>query len=262
VSDAPAPSSVPLADIVDEGRRIAEEAERARVPLRLMGGVAIRLHGQIDLPPVLVRAYGDIDLVTTSRAGRDARRLLEALGYTPNERFNALNGSQRLVFYDEPHRRQIDVFVGEFSMCHEIPIADRLELERTTLPLAELLLTKLQIVELNPKDVTDMLALLVEHDVGESDGDTINAGYVASLLGRDWGLWRTATGSLVTLRASLAESGLSAEEQARVGDRLDRLEQRIEAEPRSMRWRTRARVGDRVRWYQEPDEVAHRAKDD
>jgi hypothetical protein len=261
VSAPPEPSTEPLAEIVEEGLRIARESERAGVPLRLMGGVAIRLRSPDDVPPVLTRTYGDIDLMTTSRAGRDVRRLLEAIGYTPNERFNALNGAQRLVFYDEPHRRQIDVFVGEFSMCHELPLADRLELERTTLPLAELLLTKLQIVELNPKDVNDMLALLVDHDVGESDGETIHAGYIASLLGRDWGLWRTATGSLATVRASLAESGLSAEEQARVGDRLDRLEQRIEAEPRSMRWRTRARVGDRVRWYQEPDEIAHRAND-
>jgi hypothetical protein len=254
------PPDGPLEDIVAEGRRIAEAAVRVGVLLRLIGGVAVCLHARDGVHPSLARSYGDIDLATTRDDGRATRQLLESLGYEPNERFNALNGSERLVFYDVAHRRQLDVFVGEFSMCHALPITERLELDTQTVPLAELLLTKLQIVRLNGKDVRDTLALLVEHEVGDGDDDTINAAFIASLLARDWGLWRTARGSIETVAAALPESGLSESEQALVTDRLKRLADRIEGEPKSRRWRTRARVGERVRWYQEPEEIAHRAQ--
>jgi Uncharacterised nucleotidyltransferase len=250
--------SEPLADILAEGERIASAAAAQGVPVRLLGGVAIGMHG---VHPALARRYGDIDLATTRRGGRGTLELLEGLGYTPNERFNALNGSTRLVVYDEPNRRQIDVFVGEFSMCHSLPIADRLELDARTVPLAELLLTKLQIVQLNAKDVADIHALVLAHDVGERDADEINGGFIAGLLARDWGLWRTTRGSLETARETLAETALSPAEQALVAERLERLWARVEAEPKSMRWRTRARVGDRVRWYEEPEEIDHRRED-
>jgi hypothetical protein len=245
---------------VAEGRRIAEAAVRAGVLVRLIGGVAICLHAAGGIHPALARSYGDIDLATTRDDGRATRQLLESLGYEPNDRFNALNGSERLVYYDLANRRQVDVFVGEFSMCHALPITERLVLDTQTVPLAELLLTKLQIVQLNTKDIRDVHALLVEHDVGDGDDDTINAAFIASLLARDWGLWRTARGSIETVLAALHATGLSQSEQALVADRLRRLADRIEAEPKSMRWRTRARVGERVRWYEEPEEIAHRAQ--
>jgi hypothetical protein len=258
--DGSASPAGPLEDIVAEGRRIADAAVHGGVLLRLIGGVAISLHARDGVHPALARRYGDIDLVTTRDDARATRELLESLGYEPNERFNALNGSERLVFYDVPHLRQVDVFVGEFSMCHVLPITERLALDSLTVPLAELLLTKLQIVQLNSKDIRDLHALLVEHDVSEGDDDTINAALIASLLARDWGLWRTVQSSIETVIAALPESGLSASEQALVSDRLTRLADRIEAEPKSRRWRTRARVGVRVRWYQEPEEIAHRAQ--
>jgi hypothetical protein len=247
--------TVPLADILAEGERIAAAAGERGVLVRLLGGVAICMHG---VHPALARRYGDIDLATTRGGGHGTLRLLEDLGYTPNERFNTLNGASRLVLYDEPNGRQVDVFVGEFRMCHSLPIADRLELDPRTVPLAELLLTKLQIVQLNAKDVADIHALVLAHDVGEGDAGEINVGFIAGLLSRDWGLWRTTRGSLETARATLSETALAADEQAVVAERLDHLWARVEAEPKSMRWRTRAKVGDRVRWFEEPDEVAHR----
>jgi len=249
----------PLADILAEGERIAAAAARSGVPVRLLGGVAICMHG---VHSALARGYRDIDLATTRRGGRSTLQMLQDLGYTPNERFNALNGATRLVVYDEPNDRQVDVFVGEFKMCHAVPIADRLELDPRTVPLAELLLTKLQIVQLNAKDIFDIHALVLAHDVGEGDDGEINGAMIAGLLARDWGLWRTTRGSLETARAALAGTALSAAEQALVAERLDRLWARVEAEPKSMRWRTRARVGDRVRWYEEPEEIAHRTPEE
>jgi hypothetical protein len=244
-------------DIVDEARRVVAGAAAESVTVRVLGGVAIQLHSAAGVHPGLVRPYRDIDLVTTRKHGRATARLLQDLGYQPNERFNAMNGSTRLVFYDLEHERQVDVFVGEFRMCHEIPIADRLDLDSETVPLAELLLTKLQIVHLNDKDLSDIWALVHEHDVAEHDDDTVNSAYIARLLASDWGLWRTSRQTIETARERLPDAQVAAEDRARLDDRLGRLWERVEGEPKGLRWRSRAKLGDRSQWYEEPEEIAH-----
>lgn len=246
-----------LEDIVAETRRVIDSANEQGLALRAFGGAAVSLHAPSGLHASIVRTYRDIDLVTGRKHGRAAGRLLEELGYVPNERFNAINGSTRLVLYDLDHERQVDVFVGEFRMCHQIPIADRLHLETHTVPLAELLLTKLQIVQLNEKDLRDIWAIVHEHDVAEHDDEAINAAFTASLLAGDWGLWRTTRQTIETARDTLADSPLPEADRALVDTRLARLWERIEAEPKSFRWRSRARLGDRSKWYEEPDEIAH-----
>lgn len=248
----------PIADdILDEAVRVTDRAQASGVVLRVIGGVAVALHAAHPMPPALARSHRDIDLVTTRGGGRQALGLLAELGYESNQRFNAMNGGRRLVVYDRSHGRQIDVFVGEFRMCHAVPIADRLELEARTVPLAELLLTKLQIARLNRKDIQDVLAILLEHDVGEHDYETINAEYIASLLCGDWGLWRTATGSINSIGGFLPESGLTESQQETIRARFSQLHGRIAEEPKSLRWRARARIGDRMTWYEMPEEIEH-----
>jgi hypothetical protein len=248
-------------DIVAEARRVTDGAHAANVLLRVLGGVAVGLHTPEGVHPALARPYRDIDLATPRKQGRATTQLLTELGYTPNERFNAMNGTSRLVFYDEEHGRQVDVFVGSFHMCHELPIADRLELEERTVPLAELLLTKLQIVRLNEKDLHDIWAILHAHDVAEHDSDAVNAAYVAELLAADWGLWRTSRQTVETARERLDASPLGEEDRALLDDRLTRLWDRVEAQPKGLRWRSRAKVGDRTKWYEEPEEIAHGVRD-
>ena len=245
-----------LSDPVAEAQRIVAAAARDGVLLRLLGGVAIRLHAA-EVPDALARPFQDIDFVTTSKAGADVARLLTELGYEGNERFNTTNGHRRQVFYDLANHRHVDVFVGEFSMCHRLPLAKRLDADAPTLPLADLLLTKLQVVEVNPKDVSDIALLLLGHEIADHDDDAVNAGYVASLLAADWGLWRTATGTLATVRARLGDLGLSTAQAHTVDERAERLLARVSERSKSMKWRARARVGDRVRWYEEPEEIGH-----
>ena len=139
-------------------------------------------------------------------------------------------------------------------MSHEIPLEGRLDLEPLTVPLAELLLTKLQIAELNEKDVRDSIALLHGHAVGEEDGDTVNAARVAELLSDDWGLWRTITGNLAVCRDHVSRYPLAQGEAELIAERIDALSARIEAEPKSRAWRLRARIGERKRWYETPEE--------
>jgi hypothetical protein len=243
-------------DIVAEGRRLLELASSRGVPLRLLGGVAIRLRAPGELPEAFSRRYADLDFVTAKRGSKGVQQFFRAEGYEPQVAFNALQGQERLLFFDTANDRQVDVFVGSFAMSHKIPVGDRLELEPATLPLAELLLTKLQIAELNEKDVRDGLAIVHGHAVAEQDGDTVNSARIAELCCGDWGLWRTITGNLATCREYVERFELSDEEKDRLRARIDELLERIEREPKSRGWRLRARIGERKRWYDVPEEVA------
>ena len=247
-------SSEIQADVVEEGRRLIGVAEAANVPVRLLGGVAVRVRASSGLPSSLEREYKDIDLATSRKGSGAVAKLLREQGYEPHVGFNAMNARERLLFFDEPNRRQLDVFVSSFRMCHEIPLEQRLTVNAGTVPLAELLLTKLQIIELNEKDVRDTIALFHEHEVTDDDSG-VNATRVAELCGSDWGLWRTITANLENVRGHLDRYGLAPDESARVNSRLEAVEERIEAAPKSRAWRLRARVGERVKWYETPEEV-------
>jgi len=203
------------------------------------------------LHPALTRQYKDLDFATAKKSSGDLQKLLRDMGYEPHLGFNAMNGRERLLFYDDPNQRQVDVFVSSFRMCHEIPLEQRLGVDSDTVPLAELLLTKLQIIELNEKDVRDTVALLLEHDVTDDDAG-VNAEHVASLCADDWGLWRTITHNLEGVRQHLSSYAVDHEV---VSGRLARLQERIEAAPKSRGWRLRAKVGERKRWYELPEEV-------
>jgi hypothetical protein len=242
------------ADVVAEGRRLLDKAAAAGVPLRLLGGVAINLRAAGELPPAFRRTYADLDFVTTKKRSGRAAELFRSEGYEPHVAFNALHGQERLLFFDVDHDRQVDVFVGAFAMSHKIPLDTRLEVDPVSIPLAELLLTKLQIAQLNEKDVRDALALLEGHPVGDADGETVNAGRVAALCAADWGLWRTITGNLDTCCA--LAPGYDVPNRAEVEARLHELLHRIEAEPKTRSWKLRAKIGERKRWYDLPEEVA------
>jgi hypothetical protein len=243
-------------DIVAEAKRLLQLAASEGIPLRVLGGVAIHLRAPRPLPAALARTYGDVDFVTAKGSSGAVQSLLRDAGYEPHMAFNALHGTERLLFFDNGNERQVDVFVGGFSMSHKVPVAERLELEPDTLPLAELLVTKLQIAELNEKDVRDALALFHGHPVAEHDGDAINAARVAEMCRSDWGLWRTITGNLTACRDHLPRYELPGEEAARLRAEMDALLDRIEAEPKSRAWKLRARIGERKRWYTLPEEVA------
>jgi hypothetical protein len=242
-------------DMAEEAVRVAKAADREGLALRLLGGVAIKLRAKDGLHPAFEREYADLDWITPKGASAAAQKFFEGLGYTPQVRFNAINGRERLLFFDEQHDRQVDILVGTFRMSHEIPFGKRLALEPMTVPLAELLLTKLQIVELNEKDVKDALALLHDHPMEEEDGDAINGAHVARLCASDWGLWRTFTANLDSLSGHLGHYDLPAESKQRIADRLRKLQERIEEEPKSFGWKMRSKIGERKRWYELPEEV-------
>jgi hypothetical protein len=245
-------TSAPLADPIAEARRIIELAESDGLVLRALGGVAVCLQAP-DGNPRLPRRVKDIDLAAQKGASKRAVKVLLRAGYAADEMFNALRGSRRLLFQDPGNGRHLDVFIGEFSMCHEIPMTARLNREPLTVPREELLLSKLQIVELTANDQADIYNLLFHNEVSDDPGG-ISASFVAVLCAGDWGLWRTCQLNIERGLTGLGDSALEPGERTVVAGRLERLRERIDAEPKSMKWRIRDRVGDRVRWYAEPEE--------
>jgi len=136
-------------------------------------------------------------------------------------------------------------------------VADRLEIEPLTLPLAELFLSKAQIVELNRKDLLDLLALVLDHDAGPGDDETINVDLISELCAKDWGLYTTISMTIHKLCAALEEGEveLDPEEAQTIKRRLVAIEKAMDEAPKTMAWKMRARVGTRVRWYEEVEEV-------
>jgi hypothetical protein len=233
-------------DLREEGRRVIAAANEREVPLRLTGGVAVALRCPSAAHPPLAREYKDIDLVGLSSARRQAVALLRDLGYGPDEEFNALHGRTRLMFYD-PYGRQLDVILDQLEMSHVLELKQRLLLDPETLTTADLLLTKLQVVEVNERDLKDASALLHDHGI---DRDR-----VAEVAGADWGWWRTMTNTLDHVSSWCSSLPGFEEGSRRITRQIDDIRRRIDEQPKSMRWKVRAKVGERVRWYELPEEV-------
>ena len=243
----------PLADPVAEATRVATAASERGVALRVLGGVAVAMLCPSSRERPLKRDYADLDLATT-RDGRAAvTELLESFGYRADREFNTLHGHRRLFFWDARNERQLDVFVDEANLCHRVDLRQRLETVPLTLSLADLALLKLQIVETNEKDFLDLCAIFADHDLSDDDSG-VNATYIAGLTASDWGLWRTV--GMVTDRTEEFARGLGGFTLGDLAaDRLRRLRIRIDEVPKSRSWKLRARVGDKKRWYELPEEV-------
>lgn len=240
------------ADPVAEAVRVSDAASTAGITLRITGGVGIALRCPSAASTSLGRTYADIDAVGRSRERKQIPGLLAELGYEPDPAFNALHGETRLFFWDSQHGRQLDIFLDRVEMCHKIDLAKRLDVHERTLSLADLLLMKLQVVETNQKDLVDLILLLIDHPfTGDESG--INLHYLGDLMASDWGLWRTTT-MIAERVAQYAHELDDLDQRTRIHDQVATYIQALDAVPKTRSWRMRARVGDRVRWYELPEE--------
>ena len=232
---------------------VAEAAAHGQV-LRLVGSTGIRLHCQPAAAALdrLGRPAKDIDLVCRHEDRKGLRRLLEDRGWQVDRDLLVAMEGRRYAFHHPSSGLELDVFVDRMEFCHTIELRDRLAARELTLPVEDLLLQKLQIVRQTVTDRMDAAALLATHPVGEADapGEAIDPAYVAGLLARDWGFHHTATANLAALRDDPAGNGSTGT----VRGRVDALLGAIDAAPKSVRWRARARVGERLQWWQDVDE--------
>ena len=245
-------------DLMGTALALIRGAEDRGVPLRLVGGFAVR-HLTPSFPP-RTRDRQDLDLASVSRSRSQLTEFLQALGYEPDKRFNALYGHKQLYFAAS-EGFSVDVLIDRLEMCHVVEFADRIDRLPVTLDVTDLLLSKLQIVELNEKDVHDVVYLLAAFPVKEGDEPgTIGLDRVGSVVADDWGWWRTITGNLDHIRELVGDSHAHLVPEAAsydVSEQVDRLHHHAEEVPKTRRWRLRAKVGERKRWYRLPDEEGH-----
>jgi Uncharacterised nucleotidyltransferase len=262
---APPNPAPPAEEIAAEATRIVELATAEGLRVRLMGGLAVRIQSATARRPPYARLYRDLDLVAHRKDVAALRRLLEREGYLGDKLFNAIHGAQRLVYTASSGRWSVDVVIDDLAMSHTIALKDRLGTDGPTLDLADLLLTKLQIWETNEKDLGDIVCLLADHPLAPAgrlvagpgaDGlpGPIDLVRLRAVLGSDWGLCHTVERNLRAVAdawtrrpAPGAPYPVDAQVAALLAD--------IEAAPKSLGWKTRARVGERVRWYETPEEA-------
>ena len=245
--------SLGLVDEVDEAKRIVEEGEKNGIVLRLIGGLAIRFHCH-GRHSAHLRDYRDIDLFGLSREKKAIEKLMKKLGYSPNVEFNSLYGATRLQFVSSERLKKIDVFLDKFRMQHTLDFRHRIRLDNFTIPITDLLLTKLQMVgRIEGKDTTDIVAILEDHDVGNRDDEeTLNVDYISDLCSREWGLYKTVTGTLQKVRQSIEDEvwvqcvGTEAGELSR---KLDMIRDSVNSCEKGLTWRIRDIVGERMNWY-------------
>lgn len=228
---------------IEESLAIVERMSERGATARILGGIAVVLHCGADGESGYHREPEDIDLAVPRSDVPVLAEVLASAGYEPIVRFNAMHGDKRQIF-DGPGGK-VDVFVGSFAMCHRFDLEGRLALDAPTISVADLVLTKLQVVELSSKDAADLGLLLETHEIATGAGDWIDAAYIASVLADDWGYWRTARSTLTAVVQLTPTLGVKAEQ----------LWEHVDSAPRSRRFKMRARIGERRRWYELPETI-------
>jgi hypothetical protein len=247
-----------LSDIREEAKRLAEAAVALGLSARLIGGLAIWLRCPSVHDGPYARSYRDMDFAISAASATKFKALLLTQGYRPDQFFNGLHGATRLYYGEPDGRWSIDVVIDELVMSHKLDLRDRLDGPAPTITLADLLLTKLQVWEINRKDLGDTVCLLADHGLSEDDADTdgISVVRIRSVLGKDWGFCHTVLRNLQKLAELWSKEPLAAPSHD-VAAQINALQRAIEDAPKSRAWRMRSRVGERLRWYETPEEVKH-----
>lgn len=237
----------------NEAIRLIGEAEKKGISLRLLGGMAIYLTSPCTQAEPFARDIDDLDFVVSKRNGYSLEKMLEKTGYAGDREFNSIHGESRLLFYSE--LTALDIFVGEFQQCHSINLENYIKRSNITIPLANLLLTKLQIVQINKKDILDILALLYDHEV-RLDGDeneVISIKTLNEVLCNDWGWYTTCMDNLEKILVFIGES-FDVTKQEILKDRIELIKSNAYNSKKSLKWSVRSKIGRKVQWYELPEE--------
>jgi hypothetical protein len=237
-------------EFLDAAKQIIVKGEKEGVPLRLLGGLAFKARCYSAGDPRFARSNKDIDLYGLRQHCKSIMKIMETLGYKPREVFNSLSLGKRLIYYDRDHKRRVDIFLDEFEMCHKFNFKDRISMSELTLPMTDLVMTKLQVVEMTEKEYKDLMAAFKDFDVTNDQGG-INADRIADVCSKDWGIYRTFTRSLE--RVKDAALSLDEADTDLIVARISKLAEAIEQRPKNLAWKLRAAVGERARWYELPE---------
>jgi len=242
------------ANFVSTATSIVNAAEEKGVRLRLLGAIAFRVHcpKYEYLHRELGRSISDLDFIGYSKQKGQIEKLFLELGYTKRPPSLVTAYSLREIYLHPSQNIVIDVFLDKLQMCHDIDFRNRLEVDSPTIPLAELLLQKIQIVQLTEKDVKDIVVVMREHEVADHDKEAINLPYISKLLANDWSFYYTATTNLKRIGGLLNSfDQLSETDKLDIKAKVENMLHSIESEPKSFSWKMRARVGPSKKWYRE-----------
>jgi len=243
----------PFSLVEDEAKRIVRSAGQCGVTLRLMGGLAIQSHCHCRGPhSAHLREHGDIDLFGLSEQWNGIFTVFHKLGYSPNREFNAWYGHNRLQFLREEHQKNVDVFLDKFAMEHTLDFRSRLWLDDLTIPVTDLLLTKLQITRFEAKDARDVVVILEDHKLGHSDGgDTINLDYLGDLCSQDWRLYRSVMYSIDRIKECISQDAPDITWSENLSQKVETIRESLMTTRKGPRWKARSIIGDKVMWYNE-----------
>ena len=245
--------------MMSEGTMLIEEAKKREIHLRLLGAIAFQSHCPkfSYLSTKLDRVLTDIDFAGYSKEKDAITKMMREFGYEDEPTVTALFGHKRLIWDNKSNGIHIDVFLDKLEMNHDIPFKDRLDLDELTISLVDMLLEKMQIVQVNEKDYIDTIMLIREHAIGNGNTpETIDAEYLAKLLASEWGFYYTVTTNLGKVQSRLAKyNELSDEDRNDITTKIGELLKRIEEQPKPLSWRMRAKVGSKSKWYRDVEEV-------
>ena len=249
-------------ELAAEALKVAESGRQTGILVRVLGACAIRIHspGSKALLDHMQRLISDVDFVSHSKYESEIHALFTSLGYLPDSQISKLYahmyGQIRDRFKDPKTSTTLDVFYDKLEMCHTIDLRKRLEVDFPTISVSDLLLEKMQIVKINKKDIEDTLVLFREHAVSESEQDSLNSKYIARVLSDDWGFYYTAATNLRNLKEYVTSYVILADSAEVIQGRIDAVLKAIDAHPKSLGWKMRAKIGSRRKWYNEVEEVS------
>ncbi len=265
---------VPDEIFLEEATKIVNEAQTKGIIIRVVGSVAIRMHC-MDFADMHIRlarlgdikrSFVDLDFVGYSNQRKHIEPFFaNVINYIPDRHINAYFGHKRLLFYHPQGYYHSDIIFDKLEFSHDIffgkkPGEGRLELDTHTIPLAELILHKLQIHDINEKDFKDMIVLLRAHKIDErNEKEIINAKYIAEMLANDWGFWYDAKINLEHIKPFakkyLAQEKIDQTDYNDIIEKIDVLQGYIKQEPKTKKWTKRAKTGTKKTWWRHVEEV-------
>jgi hypothetical protein len=262
-------------EFVKESIGIVERAQSRGVCLRILGSLAgyirARNVGQGDLLKSLGRfgegmpLFTDLDLAAYGKQRGGIDKIFRELAFEPDTLVNGMFGHKRLIYYHPQRKYHVDIFLNRLEFSHDVEFGDkpeegRLEIDYPTISPADIVLEKLQINQINRKDLVDLIALFFVHDVQDQFGkDVIDAAYIGKVLSKEWGFWYDATTNLEKVKSLMQalekEGKLGSAQTQIVGQRLEKLLDYVNKTPKERSWEKRAKTGTKKTWYREVEEV-------
>ena len=249
-------------DFLDEARKIVEKGQSAGLTLRVLGAVAFRIHcpEYIDTHIAMQRELSDVDFAAYTKQEVKIEEFFQNGNFHAEQQRAALTPGLfigRQIYENHETGLHVDIFLDQLNMCHVIDFRNRLNVDPITIPLAELTLEKLQIIRINEKDIKDMLMLFAAHPVGDHDHETINGKYIADIMSKDWGFYYTTTMNLDKIHIGVEryKQFFNSQDLENINSRIGELKGMIESAPKSLKWKARAKLGTRVQWYNDVEEV-------